>query len=75
MYDALVRFWSKVPVPRGEYTHLFLRDRCSQPNRFQLPQIYGWRIQDLRWPGLERREAEARGDAAGAGRGAAEEVC
>lgn len=46
------------PVPRGEDMQIFLRDSCSQGNPWTLPQLFGWRIQDFRYPGLSDRVKE-----------------
>ena len=54
MYDAILSFRTDGSVPRGQDIHLFLRFSGSQ-DYFQHPQIYGWRTQDFRVPGLAQR--------------------
>lgn len=72
MYDALLSFHYATytendvpgrrnvyrPVPRGEDVHVFTRDSCSQANQWACPQIFGWRIMDIRYSGLREKVKE-----------------
>lgn len=61
MYDTLLdykvagRSGTQKPVPRGEDIHLFFRSSGGHKNFPLSPAIYGFRIQDSRYPGLAQR--------------------
>lgn len=55
MYDSMPTFGSEERVLSGETVHSFPRNAKSQSEQLTQPQIYGWRIHDCRYPGLEKR--------------------
>lgn len=57
MYDALLGAGdeSHAPVARGEDVHLFLRLAGGHKPNITSAQLYGWRIQDFRYPDFQAR--------------------
>lgn len=57
MYDALLGAGDKshAPVARGEDVHLFMKLSGEQKPYITAPHLYGWRIQDFRYPDLQSR--------------------
>lgn len=58
MYDSMLNFCEDERVPSGENLQLFLRADKSQPEHLGNDQLYGWRIHDFRYSGLEERVKE-----------------
>ena len=64
MYDSLLNYkvgprcGTQKPVPRGEDIHIFFRCFGGGKDFPLSPAIYGFRIQDFRYPGLVKRVTE-----------------
>ena len=61
MYDILLNYkvgprcGTQKPVPRSEEIHLFFRGAGGHKECPRSPQVYGWLIQDFRYPDLQKR--------------------